>query len=142
MMAEFRAALYPPRIASEPPVKKPAITKDRSIHGHQNIELCESRHTRIVRVLLLSEALDRAVERREQTTPHAKVSAEDGRPRLDRCDGSYASLAVGTVSVTLNTVPDCATDTLSIMSVATTTSTFEGALHPCKKHLQNRTMRP
>lgn len=32
----------------------------------------------IVRILLLPDALDGAVEGREETTPHAEVTAEDG----------------------------------------------------------------
>lgn len=71
-----------------------------------------TRHTGIVRVLLLPDPLDRAVKRREHATPHAEVAAEHGRARLDGRDGAYPSLAVGAVSEAFDAVPDCTTDSL------------------------------
>jgi hypothetical protein len=69
--------------------------------------------TSIVRILLLPDTLDRAIERREQTTPDTKVTTENGRSSLDGCDSTYPSLAVGAVSETLYTVPNRTTDSLS-----------------------------
>lgn len=63
-------------------------------------------------VLLLADALDGAVKRREETTPDTEVAAENGRSHLDRCDGADASLAVGGVAESLDTVPDGAADGL------------------------------
>src|SRR3569833_928147 len=57
-------------------------------------------------VLLLADALDRAVECREQAAPDAEVAAEDGRPHLD---GGYCAdppLAVRGVSEALDAMPD------------------------------------
>lgn len=111
MMAEFRAALTPPRTAKEPPVKKPAITVIVSTNPFR-VDSSSSPHTGVVRILLLPDALDRAVESREHTTPHTKVTTENGRAGLDGCDGTYPSLAVGAVSETFDTVPDGTTDRL------------------------------
>lgn len=66
----------------------------------------------IVGVLLLSDALDGAVEGGEETTPDAKVAAQDGGSHFDRSDGANATLAVGGVSEALDAVPYSATDCL------------------------------
>lgn len=126
MMAEFLAAFTPPRTAKEPPVKKPAITKHRKKPGQNEMTLEKTisqhripagwqalkKRTGIVRILLLSDSLNRTVECREKTTPYTEVTTENGRSRFDGCDRSYPSLAVGTVSETFHTVPYCTTDCL------------------------------
>lgn len=63
-------------------------------------------------VLLLADALDGAVKRREETAPDTKVAAQHGCSHLDRCDGADASLAVGRVAESLDTMPDGTTDGL------------------------------
>lgn len=77
------------------------------------------KRTGIVGILLLSDALDRAVVCREQTTPNTKVTAENRCSCLDGSDGTYPSLSVGAVSESLDTVPDGTTDRLysDIMSI-------------------------
>jgi hypothetical protein len=66
----------------------------------------------VVRVLLPPDALDGAVERREEPTPDSEVAAEYGRSRLDRCDGAYPTLAHGAVAEALDTVPYRSSDRL------------------------------
>jgi len=72
----------------------------------------EARDDGVPRILLLADALNRAVESAEKATPHPEVPAENWRAHLDRCDGAYPSLAVGAVPEALNTVPYCAADSL------------------------------
>ena len=121
-IAEFLAALTPPRTANAPPVKKPEIT----IHPHQQPppphpnkkrekrkrKRKERKHTSIIRILLLPHALDRTVERRKQTPPDAEIAAEDWRAGLDRGQGAYAAFAGRRVLEALDAVPDCAADGL------------------------------
>jgi hypothetical protein len=68
----------------------------------------EARPYRIPRILLVSQALDRAVEGAEETAPDAEVASEDRRSHFDRCEGAYPSLAVGTVAEAFYAVPYCA----------------------------------
>lgn len=123
MIAEFLAALTPPRTAKAPPVKKPAMTaKCKSLAMTPNLKAHRNKiaiphgltgkHTSIVRIFLLSDTLDRTVERREHTTPNTKVTTENRRTSLDGCDGTYPALSVGAVSETLYTVPDSTTNCL------------------------------
>lgn len=72
----------------------------------------QGKRTGIVGVLLLSDALDRAVVCREQTTPNTEVTAENRCSCLDGSDGTYPSLSVGAVSESLDTMPDGTTDRL------------------------------
>ena len=97
-MAEFRAALAPPRIARAPPVKKPAITihamlalilrpfspqsqprcHPLSLRNHPIRDwepvLLEA-HTSIIWILLLPHSLNRTIKRRKQTTPNPEISS-------------------------------------------------------------------
>ena len=66
----------------------------------------------IPRILLLSHALDGAIESREETTPDTEVAAEDRRSHLHGGNGTDSSLAIGRISKSLDTVPDGATDGL------------------------------
>lgn len=131
-MAEFLAAFIPPLMASEPPVKKPAITVRiknqpfapihnllipistlKSILGDvQKSCIVVGRHTSIIRILLLPQSLDRAIERREQTAPDPEIASQDWRAGFYGCEGADATFAVGGVAEAFYAVPDCATDTL------------------------------
>lgn len=140
MIAEFLAAFIPPRMASAPPVKKPAMTrKERqrpSLQAHIMWKIRVHKHTGIVRVLLLSDSLDGAVERREHTTPDTKVSAQHRGTSLNRGDRTYPSFTVRAVSESLNTVPDSASNSLkqennpsalNVRSSRNTPGGFDGA---------------
>ena len=73
-IAEFLAALKPPRIAKEPPVRNPAPTMPPTrvslihqgtsalLYADQKLKE-EKTHTRIPRILLLPKTLDRTVKR-------------------------------------------------------------------------------
>lgn len=80
-IAEFLAAFTPPLTASAPPVKKPAMTTTPISSACHLIRhrrpLILGERTCIIRIFLLPYSLDRAVKCREQTTPYAKVTAED-----------------------------------------------------------------
>jgi hypothetical protein len=75
-------------------------------------ELIQCIHDGVVRIFLLSDALDGAVKCREETTPDTEVAAQDGRSHLDGGDGTDSTLAVGRVSEALDAVPDGSTDGL------------------------------
>lgn len=62
-MAPFRAALYPPRMASEPPVKKPAIWVQ--VSKGNPLRRPGTTCNRVPRVFLLPNAFYGAVERAE-----------------------------------------------------------------------------
>lgn len=70
------------------------------------------KHTGIIGVLLLSDALDRAVECREHTTPDTEVSTQNRSSSLDRSDRTYPSFAIRAVSESLNTMPDGTSNSL------------------------------
>lgn len=74
-------------------------------------------HDGVVRILLLSNALDGAVKGREETAPDAKVAAQDGSSHLDGGDGTDAALAVGRVSEALDAVPDGSANGLQIKTI-------------------------
>jgi hypothetical protein len=82
--------------------------------------------TGIVRILLLSDSLDGAIEGREHPTPDTKVTTEDGGARLDGCDGTYPSLPVRAVSEAFDTVPDGTTDGLRRRKPVSHDITIEG----------------
>lgn len=63
-------------------------------------------------ILLLADALDRAVECAEETTPDTKVAAEYGRAHLDGRQRADSSFAIRTVAETLDAVPNGTTDGL------------------------------
>lgn len=75
-------------------------------------ELIQCIHDGVVRIFLLSDALDGAVKCREETTPDTEVAAEDRRSHLDGGNGTDSTLAVGRVSEALDAVPDGSTDGL------------------------------
>lgn len=111
----------------------------------------ETRNDGIVWILLLADALDGTVKRREQATPYTKVAAEHRRPHLDGCDGAYSSLAVGRVSVTLDAVPYRTANSLQDMyRLARGRARAASAeqlgrdvyIRPYKRHHQNRSKSP
>lgn len=111
MMAEFRAALTPPRTARAPPVKKPAMTKTgQHLCSRMTIP---ARHTGIVGILLLPDTLDGTIKCREHATPDTKVPTENRCSRLDRSEGTYPALTIGAVSKPFDTMPDSTTNGLS-----------------------------
>ncbi len=55
----------------------------------------------IPRILLLTDALDGAIEGAKHATPDAEVSAEDGGARLDGGEGAGKTFATGRVAGTL-----------------------------------------
>ena len=127
-IAEFRAAFIPPRMASAPPVKNPAITithqcispvlvpyKFPSAVVYSSFETLGfflKKRTSIIRILLLPYPLDRTIKRRKQAPPYPEIASQDWCPRFYGCDGADASFAVGGVSEALYAVPDCAADAL------------------------------
>ncbi|KAI3479512.1 hypothetical protein L1887_58423 [Cichorium endivia] len=60
-------------------------------------------------ILLLTDALDGAVERGEHAAPHAEVASEHGCARLDRRERAWKTLTARAVAGTLDAVPDGAT---------------------------------
>lgn len=76
------ARTNPSAAALFPPLSQP-LTSHRQRSARQ-----EPRDDSIVRILLLPVPLDRAIERREQSTPDSKVASDDWCARLDRTDGS------------------------------------------------------
>lgn len=73
-IAEFLAALNPPRTASEPPVKNPAMI---ALYLHSNrsaIQLCKSLRSLDIRIFLLPDSLHCAVICGKHAAPYAKVS--------------------------------------------------------------------
>lgn len=102
--APLPAAFTPPRTASAPPVRKPAITTGthtynqhpvpipRHTTSHQNTQT--EKLTSVIRILLLSHPLHGTIKRREQATPHAEIPAEDGRARFYRGEGVDPALAL------------------------------------------------
>ena len=66
----------------------------------------------IIGILLLANTLHSAVEGREETTPDAKVAAEDRRSHLDSGNGANTALTVGRVSESLDSMPDSTADGL------------------------------
>jgi hypothetical protein len=84
MMAPFLAAFIPPRMAKEPPVKKPAMTVEigQSCHketlhwtGYTTDAEIKGRLTGIVRVFLLSYSLHGTIVCGKQPTPYPKVAS-------------------------------------------------------------------
>jgi hypothetical protein len=59
----------------------------------------------VPRILLLAQAFYSTIEGAEQSTPRSEVATERWRAHLDRCDGSYPSLSVRTISETFDAVP-------------------------------------
>ncbi|CAD6583109.1 MAG: hypothetical protein ASARMPRED_001227 [Alectoria sarmentosa] len=98
-IAEFLAALNPPRIANEPPVKKPAPTSPPSAIIHPapipGSLPREKTHTGIPRIFLLPKSLDRTIKRREQAPPYPKVSPQYRRTSLDGRTGVPAGALAG-----------------------------------------------
>lgn len=72
----------------------------------------------VVRILLLTDALDGAVKGREEAAPDAEVAAEDRGAHLDSRDGTDATLTVGRVSEALDSVPDGTSDGLATLLVS------------------------
>lgn len=70
------------------------------------------RHTSIIRILLLPQTLNSAIERREQATPDPEIASQDRRAGFYGCEGTDATFAIGGVAETFYAVPDCATDSL------------------------------
>jgi len=98
-IAEFLAALNPPRTASDPPVKKPAMialylfgvvngTVAQLVKNLQEISRLD------VRVFLLPESFDSTIVCREHATPDSEVSAQYWCSCLYRCECANASFAV------------------------------------------------
>ena len=63
---------------------------------------------RVPRVLLVPQALDRAVEGAEEAAPDAEVAAQHGGAHLDRREGADPPFAVGAVAEAFYAVPYCA----------------------------------
>ena len=66
----------------------------------------------IWRTNLLADSLDCTVESAEETTPNTEVTTENGSASLDGSESTDATLAVGAVAETFDTVPDCTTNSL------------------------------
>lgn len=114
IMAEFRAALYPPLIAKAPPVQNPAMTeKGFTVRYCVSSSMRQTRRTGIIRIFLLPDSLNCAIKSRKQPAPDAEVTSEDRRARLNCCESAYPSFAVGAVSEPFDTVPDGAANSLS-----------------------------
>ena len=129
-IAEFRAAFIPPRMASAPPVKKPAMTIAHQCispvlvpyenplwllsPSSQILAYFLGERTSIIWILLLPYPLDRTIKRRKQTPPYPEIAPQDWRSRFYGCDGADASFAVGGISEAFYTMPDCAADALFV----------------------------
>ncbi len=137
-IAEFRAAFIPPRTASAPPVKNPAMTVHVSIVSLTLIQTNPFRNiiphpfnslhplsnhppshsaqagalTSIIRILLLPNPLNRTIKRAKQPPPHPKIPSKNRSSRFDSREGADATFAVRRVTKTFHAVPDCATDAL------------------------------
>jgi len=88
-IAPFLTARGPPRTASAPPVKNPAIM---AFHGSSFLlsNYQPNSDYSLSILSLLPNTLDSAVECREESTPDTKVTSEDWRSRLDRGEGYIA----------------------------------------------------
>jgi hypothetical protein len=75
-IAEFLAALYPPLIASAPPVKNPAITVYLSaLFTQSQTDICHlASHTSIIWVFLLPYSLHCTIKCREEAAPYSKIT--------------------------------------------------------------------
>lgn len=92
-------------------------------NSHQQLSINLGGH---IRIFLLPDPLDGAVECAEHATPDTKVAAQYWRAHLDGCDGSQPPLAVRAVPEALHAVPDRAADGL-VMDVLATSSKWRGS---------------
>ena len=85
-IAPFRTAFGPPRTASAPPVKKPAMI---AFHGSSFLLLYASVSCPFSRSSYgcdVPDTLDSAVESREHATPDTKITSKNRCSRLDRSE--------------------------------------------------------